>query len=178
MCDNNSRVRSIPAATMDPITVLAAVGTTLKIVKEIWEGLQWMQRIYENHTEGDKTLQSIALECSIYGESIKTIGQWLKRNEAATRLTRQMRTTHNAITLVQVSMANVLRDLKKFQDSGDQTSMKDKKFSKEKMNIKIFQQFVMNSVKLQWFQETMRIHLVELRAHAATLHLTLGVIEL
>ena len=163
---------------MDPITVLAAVGTTLKIVKDIWEGLQWMQRIYETYTEGDKTLQSIALECNIYGESIKTIGQWLKKNQAATGLTRQMRTTHNAITLVQVSMANVRLDLRRFKDSGDQTSVKDTKVSKEKANIRIFQQFAMNKVKLQWFQETMRIHLVELRAHAATLHLTLGVIEL
>ena len=42
----------------------------------------------------------------------------------------------------------------------------------------MFQQFILNTTKQQWFQETMRIHLVELRAHAATLHLTLGVIEL
>ncbi|KAL9127321.1 MAG: hypothetical protein Q9217_003783 [Psora testacea] len=163
---------------MDPITVLAAAATTLKIVKEVWDGLQWMQRIYETYTEGDKLLQSIALECNIYGESIKTIGLWLKNNQAATGLTRQMRTTHSAITLVQVSMANVLLDLKRFQGNGDQLSMKDKKISKEKMNIKLFQQFIMNKAKQQWFQETMRIHLVELRAHAATLHLTLGVIEL
>lgn len=31
---------------MDPITVIAAVGTTLKIMKEIWDGLEWMQRVY------------------------------------------------------------------------------------------------------------------------------------
>ena len=163
---------------MDPITVLAAVGTTLKIVKEVWEGLQWMQRIYETYTQGDKTLRSMALECNIYGESIKTIGQWIKKSQTTTGLTRQMRTTHNAITLVQVSMANVLLDLKKYQDGGDKTSVKDKKISNKEMNIKMFQQFIMKKAKLHWFQETMRIHLVELRANAATLHLTLGVIEL
>lgn len=164
--------------TMEPFAVLCAVGTTLKVVKDIWEGLQWMQQIYETYTDGDKTLQSIALECNIYGESIKTIGQWLKKNENATGLGRQMRTTHNAITLVQVSMANILLDLKKCQDNGDSTSLKDRKISKQKLQIKLFQQFVMNKLKMQWFQETMRLHLVELRAHAATLHLTLGVIEL
>lgn len=89
-----------------------------------------------------------------------------------------MRTTHNAITLVQVSMANVLLDLKRFQDTGDQRRMNNKELSKERTNIKLFQQFVMHKARLQWFQETMRIHLVELRAHAATLHLTLGIIEL
>ena len=163
---------------MDPITVLAAVGTTLKIVKEVWEGLQWMQRIYETFTEGDKSLQSIALECNIYGESIKTIGQWLKKNQAATGLTRQMRTTHHAITLIQVSMANVLLDLKRFLSRGKQRVVKDTRISREKENIKLFQQFIMNKAKQQWFSATMNLHLVELRAHAATLHLTLGVIEL
>ena len=161
---------------MDPLTILAAVGTTLKIVKEICEGLQWMQRVYENITNGDKVLQSIALECNIYGESIKAIGQWLKNNKDATGLKRQMRTTQNAITLVQCSMANLLLDLKKCQETGDKASVK--KISKDKLNLKMFQQFILNTAKQQWFQETMRIHLVELRAHAATLHLTLGVIEL
>ena len=75
-------------------------------------------------------------------------------------------------------MANILLDLKKCQDNGDLTSLKDRKISKQKLQIKLFQQFVMNKLKMQWFQETMRLHLVELRAHAATLHLTLGVIEL
>lgn len=163
---------------MDPFTVLCAVGTTLKVVKEIWEGLQWMQQIYETYTDGDKTLQSIALECNIYGVSTKTIGQWLRKNQNATSLTRQMRTTHNAITLVQVSMANVLLDIKKSQGTGNLTSMKDRKLSNRKLQIKMFQELVMSKVKMQWFQETMRLHLVELRAHAATLHLNLGVIEL
>lgn len=163
---------------MDPVTVLIAVGTTLKILKEVWQGLQWMHRVYETHTKGDKTLQLMALECNIYGESIKTIGQWLKKCQTATGMSRQMRTTHNAVTLVQVSMANVLLDLKKYQDSGDRTSVNDKKMSSKEINIRMFQQFIMKKAKLQWFQETMRIHLVELRAHAATLHLTLGVIDL
>ena len=135
-----------------------------------------MQRIYEVHTEGDKTLQSISLECNIYGESIKTVGQWLKKNQASAGLSRQMRTTHNAITLVQVSMANLRLDLKKFQVGVDVNQLKDKKSTKER--IKIFQQLMMNKAKLQWFMETMRLHLVELRAHAATLHLTLSVIDL
>ena len=163
---------------MEPISVLSVVGFTLQVVKQVWDSLQWMQRIYEIHTEGDKTLRSIALESNIYGESIKTIGQWLKRNQAATGLTRQMRTTHNALTLVQVSMANVLLDLKRVQNTGDQTSIKDNNISKERMKIRKFQQSMTSKAKLQWFQETMRAHLIELRAHAATLHLTLGVIEL
>lgn len=163
---------------MDPITVLAAVGTTLKIVKEVWQGAQWMQRIYETYTEGDKTLQSLALECNIYGESIKAIGQWLRKNQGATGLTRQMRTTHNAITLIQVSMANVLLDMRRFQTGGNQKLVKDTRISREKQNLKMFQQFIMNKAKQQWFAETMTIHLREVRAHAATLHLTLGVIEL
>ena len=158
--------------------MLVGVGTTLKVIKEVWDGLQWMQRIYETYTEGDKSLQSIALECSIYGESIKTIGQWLKRNQTATGLTRQLRTTNNAITLVQVSMANVLLDLKKFKSGDNQRNTNDTRISREKQNIKLFQQFIMNRAKQQWFAETMRLHLIELRAHAATLHLTLGVIEL
>ncbi|KAL9608476.1 MAG: hypothetical protein Q9167_006696 [Letrouitia subvulpina] len=163
---------------MDPVSVLVAVGTTLKVIKEVWDGLQWMQRIYETYTEGDKSLQSIALECNIYGESIKTIGQWLKRNQGTTGLTRQLRTTNNAITLVQVSMGNVLLDLRKFQGGGNQRSIGDSRISREKQNIKLFQQFIMNRAKQQWFAETMRLHLVELRAHAATLHLTLSVIDL
>ena len=121
---------------MDAITVLAAVGTTLQMVKDVWDGLQWMQRIYETYTDGDKSLQSIALECSIYGESIKTIGQWLKRNQAATGLTRQMRTTHNAITLVQVSMANVLLDMKKCQGGENQRSTKDTRIARKKQIVK------------------------------------------
>ena len=127
-------------ATMDPITILAAVGTTLKIVKELCQGLRWMQRVYENVTHGDKILQSIALECNIYGDSIKTIGQWLKKNKDETGLKRQMRTTHSAITLVKVSLANLLLDLRRVQESGEKANAKDLKTSKEKTNLKIFQQ--------------------------------------
>ena len=163
---------------MDPISVIGAVGTTLQLIKDIWDGLQWMQQVYETYSEGDKTLRSMALECNIYGESIKTVGRWLRQNQTRKDLTRQMRTTHNAITLVQVSMANVLLDLKKYQDTGELTSMRNGKISQRKLQIKLFQQLLANAVKMQWFQETMRLHLVELRAHAATLHLTLSVIEM
>ncbi|KAL9007814.1 MAG: hypothetical protein Q9173_006995 [Seirophora scorigena] len=163
---------------MDPFTILGAVVSALLTTKEVWETLQWMQKIYEIYTDGDKFLQSIALECFIYGESIKAIGHWLKSNQSATTLTRQMRITHNAISLVQVSMASVLRDLNRFKDSADVKSTKDTRFSKQKQDIKLFQQFVKNKAKHQWFSETMGLHLIELRAHAATLHLTLGVIEL
>ena len=163
---------------MDPFSVLVAVGTTLKVVKEVWKGLQWMQHVYETHTEGDRTLQSMALECSIYAESIKSIGYWLKRNQNATGLTRQIRTTHNAITLVQVSMVNVLLDMKKFEVSGKQKQVKDTRLSREKQNLKLFQQFITNKAKLQWFEQTMKLHLTEVRAHAATLHMTLSVIDL
>ena len=163
---------------MDPVSILSVVGVTLQLLKVVWGGLQWMQRVYETLSNGDKSLQSIALECNIYGESIKTIGQWLKRNRNATGLTRQMRTTHNAITLVQVSMMNLKLDMEKFQSVGNKKTLKDTRLTREKQNIKMFKDFLMNKAKQQWFSETMRLHVVELRAHAATLHLTLGVIDL
>lgn len=163
---------------MDPLSILGIVGVTLKTVKELCDGLRWMQRIYESVTNGDKTLQSIALECNIYGDSIKAIGQWLKINKDATGLKRQMRTTHNAITLLQVSLRSLLLDLRKTQESADKPSVKDQNISKEKYYFKLFQQFLINTAKQQWFSQTMRMHLVDLRAHAATLHLTLGVIKL
>lgn len=158
--------------------MLTAVGSTLFAVKEVWEFAQWMQEIYETYTEGDKFLQQIALECFIYGESIKTIGHWLKKNENSKTLTRQMRITHNAIILVQVSMENVSRDLQKFKDGVHEKSAKTTKLAKRKQDMKLFQQFIANKAKQQWFAQTMKLHLVELRAHTATLHLTLGVIEL
>ena len=164
---------------MDPVTVLLGLGTTLKVVKEVWETTQWMKGIYETHTGGDKTVQRMALECNIYGESIKTIGYWLKKNEKATNLARQMRTTHNAITLIQVSMQNVLLDLKRFRSDGDQKFVgKGLPVSSRKLQAKMFTQLLANHTKLQWFQDSMKSHLGEMRAHAATLHLTLGVIEL
>ena len=125
---------------------------------------------------------SPALECKIYAESIKTIGQWLKRNQNATGLTRQMRTTQSAITLVKVSMANVLLDMKKVQGSGNpkvtKENMKDSRISRERQKIKVFQQILSSKAKQQWFSQMMKSHLTEVRAHAATLHLTLGVIDL
>ncbi|KAL8946322.1 MAG: hypothetical protein Q9222_007262 [Ikaeria aurantiellina] len=163
---------------MDPLTVLGAVAGTLRLVKEVWDYGQWMQHMYETYTQGDKTLLCIALECKIYGDSIKTIGQWLKRNQKATELTRQMRTIHHAITLVQVAMANVLLDMKRFKNGGDQKVLKDTRLSREKQNLKMFQLFISNKAKLLWFAQTMGLHLVELRSSAATLHLCLSVIEL
>lgn len=157
---------------MDPISLLLSVVSTLKTMKEVCEGLRWMQRVYESISKGNKTLQSLALECNIYAETIKTIGQWLKINKDATGLKRQMRTTCSAITLVQASMANLLLDLKKVQEDGNPKNPKDK------LSFKIIQQVMVNTAKQQWFQETMNIHLVELRAHASILHLTLTVIKL
>ena len=75
-------------------------------------------------------------------------------------------------------MANVLLDLKKFKSGGKQKVVKDTRISREKENMRLFQQFIMNKAKQQWFAQTMGLHLVELRAHAATLHLTLSVIDL
>ena len=83
-----------------------------------------------------------------------------------------------AITLVQVSLANLLLDLKKVQQSGDKKPAEDLKISKEKLSLRAFQACMLDTAKQQWFRDTMRIHLAELRAHAATLHLTLGVIDL
>ena len=115
---------------MDPFSILGVVVTTLKIMKEVCEGLRWMQRVYESISQGSETLQSLALECNIYAESIKTIGQWLKMNKDATGLKRQMRTTHSAITLVKVSMANLLLDLRRIEGDGDKKNLKENQPSK------------------------------------------------
>ncbi|KAL8978454.1 MAG: hypothetical protein Q9205_005957 [Flavoplaca limonia] len=163
---------------MDPITIICSLAGALKLIKEVWEGAQWMQKVYGTYAGADKCLQSMALECHIYGESIKAIGQWLKRNQTATSLKRQMRTTHHAITLVRNSMANVLLDMKKYQHNPTQKSSKDTRLSRQQQNVKLFSHFLMDKAKQQWFADTMRGHLIEMRAHAATLHLCLGVIDL
>ena len=90
-----------------------------------------MQKVYGTYAGVDKYLQSMALECHIYGELIKAIGEWLERNQAATSLKRQMRTTHHVITLVRNSMANVLLDMKKYQHNPTQKSSKDTKLSRQ-----------------------------------------------
>ena len=164
---------------MDPVSVLLGLGTALKVVREVGQIMQRMHRDYETHTGGDKTLQRMALECNIYGECIKTIGYWLKRNQKAKNLARQMRTTHNAITLVRDSMQNVLLDLKRFRSDDDQNFIGNgQSLSSMKLQPKIFIQLLMKHAKLQLFRETMKSHLGDMRAHAAILHLTLGVIEL
>lgn len=93
-----------------------------------------------------------------------------------------MRTTHSAITLVKVSMANVLLDMKKVQGSGNQNMMKENnketKISRQKQKIKMFQHILSSKAKQQWFSQMMKSHLTEVRANAATLHLTLGVIDM
>lgn len=163
---------------VDPLTVLGAVSTTLHLIKVIWDTAKWMQEVYETMTHGDKTLQSISLECHIYGDSIKTIGKWMKENQTTTGLKRQIGTTHNAITLVKCSMQNLHLDLKKMQNGGKKISSKDRSLPKEILRIKLLKQSLGIALKRQWFQQTMVLHLTELRAHTATLHLTLSVIEL
>ncbi|KAL8989949.1 MAG: hypothetical protein Q9169_008243, partial [Polycauliona sp. 2 TL-2023] len=91
----------------------------------------------------------MALECRIYGDSIKAIGQWLKKNQAATGLKRQMRTTQNAITLVRVSMQNVLLDMKKYQHSPTEMSIKDNRLSRQQQKVKVFSQLLMDKAKQQ-----------------------------
>ncbi|KAL8644724.1 MAG: hypothetical protein Q9226_007621 [Calogaya cf. arnoldii] len=75
-------------------------------------------------------------------------------------------------------MADVLLDKKKPQNPPVQKSSKDTKLSRHQQNVKFFSQFLLNKAKQQWFAGTMRGHLIEMRAHAATLHLCLGVIDL
>ena len=149
---------------MDPITILGAVAATLQIVKEVCHTIQWMQRVYDGFKKSDRTLKMILLECNIYGDSIKTVGEWLKEQRAAKGLQKQMRTTKHAITLVRVSMGSLQRDLQKIGDG------------KEKLTIKSFTKCI--KVRHQWFEETMKIHLTELRCHSQTLQLTLQVIQL
>ncbi|MCJ1400040.1 hypothetical protein MMC11_003243 [Xylographa trunciseda] len=149
---------------MDPITILGAVATALKLVKSVCEIIQWMQRVNDSLKNSNRILKMIYLECNIYGDSIKSIGEWLKDNQTTKGLQKQMRTTHNAITLVKISMANLQRDLETI-GSGQ-----------EKLTIKSFKNCI--KVRHQWFEQTMKIHLTELRCHSQTLQLTLQVIQL
>jgi hypothetical protein len=149
---------------MDPITILGAVGATLKIVKEVCQTIQWMQRVYDSIKNSDRTLKMILLECNIYGDSIKTIGEWLRDHKATKGLQRQMRTTNHAITLVRGSMGALQKDMQKI-GNGEQ-----------KLSIKSFKNCI--NVRHQWFEQTMKIHLTELRCHSQTLQLTLQVIQL
>ena len=149
---------------MDPITILGAVATALKLVKSVCEIIQWMQRVNDSLKNSNRILKMIFLECNIYGDSIKSIGEWLKENRSTEGLQKQLRTTHNAITLVKVSMANLQRDLETI-GSGQ-----------EKLTIKSFKNCI--KVRHQWFEQTMKIHLTELRCHSQTLQLTLQVIQL
>lgn len=68
---------------MDPMSIITVVGFTLQVTKVVFDGAQWMCKVYETVTKGDKTLRLIALECKIYGESIKAIGHWLRQNKNA-----------------------------------------------------------------------------------------------
>ena len=149
---------------MDPITILGAVATALKLVKSVCETVQWMQRVIDNLKNSTRTLKMIYLECKIYGDSIKSIGEWLKENQSSKGLQKQLRTTHNAITLVKVSMANLQRDLETIGNG------------QEKLTIKSFKNCI--KVRHQWFEQTMKTHLTELRCHSQTLQLTLQVIQL
>ncbi|MCJ1383478.1 Ankyrin repeat domain-containing protein 44 [Xylographa soralifera] len=149
---------------MDPITILGGVATALKLVKSVCEIIQWMQRVNDSLKNSSRILKMIYLECNIYGDSIKSIGEWLKENQSMKGLQKQLRTTHNAITLVKVSMANLQRDLETI-GSGQ-----------EKLTIKSFKNCI--KVRHQWFEQTMKIHLTELRCHSQTLQLTLQVIQL
>ncbi|MCJ1389541.1 hypothetical protein MMC18_002398 [Xylographa bjoerkii] len=140
---------------MDPITILGAVATALKLVKSVCEIIQWMQRVNDSLKNSNRILKMISLECNIYGDSIKSIGEWLKENQSTKGLQKQMRTTHNAITLVKVSMANLQRDLETI-GSGQ-----------EKLTIKSFKNCI--KVRHQWFEQTMKIHLTELRTKPSEL---------
>ena len=149
---------------MDPITILSAVGASLKLIRTVCETIQWMQRVADSLKNSSRTLKMIYLECKIYGDSIKSIGEWLKENQSAQGLQKQLRTTHNAITLVKVSMANLQRDLETIGNG------------QEKLTIKSFKNCI--KVRHQWFEQTMKTHLTELRCHSQTLQLTLQVIQL
>ncbi len=149
---------------MDPITILGGVGATLKLVKEVCQTIQWMQRVYDSYKNSDRTLKMILLECNIYGDSVKTIGEWLKDNQTSKELQKQMRTTSHAIRLVRGSMATIRHDLEKIGDG------------EHGLSIKSFKKCI--EVRHQWFEQTMKIHLTELRCHSQTLQLTLQVIQL
>ncbi|MCJ1286827.1 hypothetical protein MMC26_006173 [Xylographa opegraphella] len=149
---------------MDPITILGAVATALKLVKSVCEIIQWMQQVNDRLKNSSRILKMIYLECNIYGDSIKSIGAWLKENQSTKGLQKQLRTTHNAITLVKVSMLNLQRDLETIGNG------------QEKLTIKSFKNCI--KVRHQWFEQTMKSHLTELRCHSQTLQLTLQVIQL
>ena len=149
---------------MDPISILGGVFGALELIKRVCDTIQWMRSVSDSLQNTSRTLKLILLECNIYGDSIKSIGEWLKENRSTKGLQKQLRTTHNAITLVKVSMANLQRDLESV-GSGQ-----------EKLNIKSFK--VCIKARYLWFEATMRTHLTELRCHSSTLQLTLQVIQL
>ena len=120
--------------------------------------------MYEGYKNSDRTLKMILLECHIYGDSVKTIGEWLKDNQTSKELQKQMRTTSHAIKLVRGSMATIQHDLEKIGDG------------ERGLSIKSFKKCI--EVRHQWFERTMKIHLTELRCHSQTLQLTLQVIQL
>ena len=152
---------------MDPISILSGVFGALQLIKSVCDTIQWMRSVsdsLQNAANASRLLKLILLECNIYGDSIKSIGEWLKENRSTKGLQKQLRTTHNAITLVKVSMANLQRDMETIGRG------------QEKLNIKSFKNSI--KVKYLWFEQTMRAHLTELRCHSSTLQLTLQVIQL
>ena len=144
--------------------MLSGIGTTLKAIKDTAETIKWMQGVYESYQNSDKTLQLILIECSIYADSIKAIGKWIEENVESQALRKQINATNNALTLVRTSMLTLQTDLEKIVSGND------------RLSIKIFRNNL--EVKWQWFVETMRNHLTELRHHSGILQLTLQVIQL
>ena len=144
--------------------MLSGISTALKAIKDTAETIKWMQGVYESYQNSDKTLHLILIECGVYADSIKAIGTWIEEHHESQVLRKQINSTNNAIVLVKISMLTLQGDLEKIMIGSD------------RLTIKIFRNNL--EVKWQWFVETMKNHLTELRHHSGILQLALQVIQL
>ena len=144
--------------------MLSGISTALKAIKDTAETIKWMQGVYESYQNSDKTLHLILIECGVYADSIKAIGLWIEEHHESQVLRKQINSTNNAIVLVKISMLTLQGDLEKIMNGSD------------RLTIKIFRNNL--EVKWQWFVETMKNHLTELRHHSGILQLALQVIQL
>ena len=149
---------------MEALTILGSIGKTLKVIKDTTETIKWMQEVYENYFNKERTMKLIVLECMIYANSIESIEKWIKDNAESHTQRMPILNTKAAIELVQHSIMTLESDLKKAVNGDDGLS------------IKVFRHTL--EVQGQYFVERMKTHLTELRHTIVTLNLTLSVIQL
>ena len=149
---------------MEAFTLLGGIGKTLKVIKDTTETIKWMQDVYENYFNKERTMQLIVFECMIYANSIESIEKWIKDNDKSHAQRMPILNTKAAIEMVQYSIMRLESDLKKAVNGDDGLS------------IKVFKRTL--EIEGQYFMERMKTHLTELRHNTVTLNLTLSIIQL